>query len=152
MATRTASAVWSGGLKDGNGRMKLGSGAYEGAYSFGSRFEEAPGTNPEELIGAAHAGCYSMALAAGLGKALRDNPSLKTCMINRLYSYSVGQKLGSEAEPRVERYQTALDAKGYRFDDMLRLMIFDTDFFAVRPLQPAAVAMTYSGGSHAHQK
>ena len=69
MATRTASAVWSGGLKDGNGRMKLGSGAYEGAYSFGSRFEEAPGTNPEELIGAAHAGCFSMALAAGLGKA-----------------------------------------------------------------------------------
>ena len=69
MAARTASAVWNGGLKDGSGRMKLGSGAYEGAYSFGSRFEEATGTNPEELIGAAHAGCFSMALSAGLGKA-----------------------------------------------------------------------------------
>jgi osmotically inducible protein OsmC len=49
--------------------MKLASGAYEGAYSFGSRFEEAPGTNPEELIAAAHAGCFSMALSAGLGKS-----------------------------------------------------------------------------------
>jgi osmotically inducible protein OsmC len=48
--------------------MKLGSGAFEGKYSFGTRFEGAPGTNPEELIGAAHAGCFSMALAAGLGK------------------------------------------------------------------------------------
>jgi osmotically inducible protein OsmC len=49
--------------------VKLGSGAYEGAYSFASRFEEGTGTNPEELIGAAHAGCFSMALSAGLGKA-----------------------------------------------------------------------------------
>jgi osmotically inducible protein OsmC len=49
--------------------MKLGSGAYEGKYSFGSRFDEDPGANPEELIGAAHAGCFSMALSAGLGRA-----------------------------------------------------------------------------------
>jgi osmotically inducible protein OsmC len=69
MPVRNASAVWNGGLKDGHGTMKLGSGAYEGAYSFGSRFEQTPGTNPEELIGAAHAGCFSMALSAGLGKA-----------------------------------------------------------------------------------
>ena len=68
MAQRTADAVWEGGLKDGKGNMKLGSGAWQGAYSFGTRFEEAPGTNPEELIGAALAGCYSMALAAGLGR------------------------------------------------------------------------------------
>ena len=66
---RKASAQWSGSLKEGNGTMKLGSGAFEGAYSFPSRFESGPGTNPEELIGAAHAGCYSMALSAGLGKA-----------------------------------------------------------------------------------
>ena len=66
---RKASAQWSGSLKDGNGTMKLGSGAFEGAYSFPSRFESGPGTNPEELVGAAHAGCYSMALSAGLGKA-----------------------------------------------------------------------------------
>ena len=69
MPVRTATAAWEGGLKDGSGTMRLGSGAYEGKYSFGSRFEEAPGTNPEELIAAAHAGCFSMALSAGLGKA-----------------------------------------------------------------------------------
>jgi len=63
MALRTASAVWEGDLKGGKGSMKLGSGAYEGAYSFASRFENGTGTNPEELIGAAHAGCYSMALS-----------------------------------------------------------------------------------------
>ena len=66
MPTRNAEAVWEGGLKDGKGNVKLGSGAYQGAYSFGTRFENQPGTNPEELIGAAHAGCFSMALSAGL--------------------------------------------------------------------------------------
>ncbi len=69
MPTRKAEAVWDGSLKEGNGKMKFGSGAFEGAYSFGSRFENAKGTNPEELIGAAHAGCYSMALSSNLGKA-----------------------------------------------------------------------------------
>ena len=63
MAIRTSSAVWVGNLKDGAGKMELGSGAFKGAYSFKTRFEEAPGTNPEELIGAAHAGCFSMALS-----------------------------------------------------------------------------------------
>jgi osmotically inducible protein OsmC len=69
MAIRKANAVWNGGLQDGNGSIKLGSGAFEGRYSFSSRFEEGTGTNPEELLGAAHAGCFSMALAAGLGRA-----------------------------------------------------------------------------------
>lgn len=69
MAVRTSSAVWQGGLKEGQGTMKLGSGTFEGAYSFGTRFEEDRGTNPEELIGAAHAGCFSMALAGQLGRA-----------------------------------------------------------------------------------
>src|SRR5258705_7839989 len=69
MATRTGSAVWDGTLKQGKGTMKLGSGAFEGPYSFSSRFEEGKGTNPEELIGAAEAGCYSMALSANLEKA-----------------------------------------------------------------------------------
>ena len=69
MPTRNASATWNGDLKGGNGLVKLGSGAYEGKYSFSSRFEEGTGTNPEELIAAAHAGCYSMALSAGLGKS-----------------------------------------------------------------------------------
>jgi lipoyl-dependent peroxiredoxin len=69
MSVRNASAVWEGSLKEGNGSMKLGSGAWEGPFSFGTRFEETPGTNPEELIGAALAGCFSMALSAGLGGA-----------------------------------------------------------------------------------
>jgi lipoyl-dependent peroxiredoxin len=69
MATRTAEAVWEGTLREGAGRVKLGSGAFEGPYSFRSRFEEGAGTNPEELIGAAHAGCFSMALSAGLSRA-----------------------------------------------------------------------------------
>lgn len=68
MPVRNASATWNGDLKAGNGSVKLGSGAWEGKYSFGTRFENAPGTNPEELIAAAHAGCFSMALSAGLGK------------------------------------------------------------------------------------
>jgi len=69
MSVRNASAVWEGGLRDGSGKMSLGSGAWEGAYSFRSRFEEGDGTNPEELLGAAHAGCFSMALANGLAEA-----------------------------------------------------------------------------------
>jgi osmotically inducible protein OsmC len=69
MALRTAQAVWNGTLREGKGRIAFGSGAFDGAYSFSSRFEEGTGTNPEELIGAAHAGCFSMAFAAGLTKA-----------------------------------------------------------------------------------
>jgi lipoyl-dependent peroxiredoxin len=69
MPVRKANAVWEGTIKEGQGRMSLGSGAFEGRYSFGSRFEEAGGTNPEELIGAAHAGCFSMALSGALGRS-----------------------------------------------------------------------------------
>jgi osmotically inducible protein OsmC len=69
MAVRISEAEWKGNLREGQGTMKLGSGAFEGRYSFPSRFESGQGTNPEELIGAAHAGCFSMALAAGLSKA-----------------------------------------------------------------------------------
>jgi len=78
MPVRSASAVWKGDLKGGGGTMKLGSGAYEGKYSFGSRFEEDPGTNPEELIAAAHAGCFSMALAAALGRSGFSPASVST--------------------------------------------------------------------------
>jgi osmotically inducible protein OsmC len=69
MATRTGSAVWEGTLKQGSGKLKVGNGAYEGPYSFASRFENGSGTNPEELIGAAEAACFSMALSVGLEKA-----------------------------------------------------------------------------------
>ena len=67
MTARTSSAEWKGTLKEGAGNMKLASGAYEGPFTFASRFESGKGTNPEELIGAAHAGCFSMFLAALLG-------------------------------------------------------------------------------------
>jgi len=69
MATRTAEAIWEGDLKQVRGTVKLGSGAFEGKYSFSSRFESGTGTNPEELIAAAHAGCFSMALSHGLAQA-----------------------------------------------------------------------------------
>lgn len=69
MITRTADAHWAGDLKAGKGSIKLGSGAFEGPYSFSSRFEGTKEANPEELLGAAHAGCYSMALANSLANA-----------------------------------------------------------------------------------
>ena len=67
MPIRKAQAAWHGTFRDGEGEMSLGSGAFEGAYSYRSRMEgSAPGTNPEELLGAAHAGCFSMSLARRL--------------------------------------------------------------------------------------
>jgi osmotically inducible protein OsmC len=78
MAVRNAKAVWEGNLQSGKGRMALGSGAFEGQYSFSSRFEEGTGTNPEELLGAAHAGCFSMALAATLGGAGFEPKNVRT--------------------------------------------------------------------------
>lgn len=68
--TRKAEADWNGGIMDGKGNLKLGSGAFEGAYSFQSRFgDDTTATNPEELIAAAHAGCFTMALTGNLGRA-----------------------------------------------------------------------------------
>ena len=79
MATRKASAQWNGGLKGGNGSMALGSGVWEGPFTFRSRFEgDGSATNPEELIGAAHAGCYSMQLSAMLEAAGTPAESVRT--------------------------------------------------------------------------
>lgn len=78
MPTRSADATWDGNLPDGNGTMRMESGAYEGAYSFRSRFEEGDGTNPEELIAAAHAGCFSMAFANVLDEEGYDPQSVNT--------------------------------------------------------------------------
>ena len=78
MPTRTADAEWNGDLKTGSGRMHVGSGAFDGPFSFNSRMGDGKGTNPEELIGAAHAGCYSMALTAGLSSAGFKPESVKT--------------------------------------------------------------------------
>lgn len=69
MITRKAEAQWSGGLKDGVGRIKFGSGSFEGPYNFSSRFEGGAATNPEELMAASHAGCFSMAFSLFLGMA-----------------------------------------------------------------------------------
>ncbi len=68
MPIRKSSAEWQGNLRQGKGKLSLGSGSFVGSYSFGSRFEESKGTNPEELLGAAHAGCFSMALVNELDK------------------------------------------------------------------------------------
>jgi lipoyl-dependent peroxiredoxin len=76
---RNASAVWKGGLKDGKGTISTESGVLaDTQYSFGTRFENGKGTNPEELIGAAHAGCFSMALSAQLGEAGMTADSIRT--------------------------------------------------------------------------
>ena len=78
MPKRRAQARWEGGIPDGNGTVKLGSGAFEGPYSFQSRFEDGSGTNPEELIGAAHAGCFTMALSLILTQAGNPPESIET--------------------------------------------------------------------------
>lgn len=78
MPDRSAEATWKGTLSDGNGTMRLQSGAYEGAYSFRSRFEDGAGSNPEELIAAAHAGCFSMALSGVLEDEGYDPDSVDT--------------------------------------------------------------------------
>jgi len=78
MAIRESSAVWSGSLEEGKGKMRLGSGTYEGEFTKASRFEDGPGTNPEELIGAAHAGCFSMFLSAILSEAGHVPTSIAT--------------------------------------------------------------------------
>jgi osmotically inducible protein OsmC len=69
MPIRNAHAIWNGTLREGSGTLKLGSGLFEGPFTYASRFESGQGTNPEELLGAAHAGCFSMFLAAQLTKA-----------------------------------------------------------------------------------
>jgi lipoyl-dependent peroxiredoxin len=103
MPARTATARWEGGLRDGSGTMRLGSGAYEGAYSFASRFEDGTGTNPEELIGAAHAGCFSMALTAGLERAGYPPTSIDTTARVHLEQADTGFRI-----PRIELECTAV--------------------------------------------
>jgi osmotically inducible protein OsmC len=87
MPVRNAAAVWEGGLRGGKGSFTAGTGAFGGSYSFGTRFEEAPGTNPEELIAAAHAACFSMALSGGLERAGKVPTRIATtasCTIERV--------------------------------------------------------------------
>jgi osmotically inducible protein OsmC len=78
MPSRRADATWTGTLQDGDGTMRTGSGAYEGAFSFASRFEDEPNSNPEELLAAAHAGCFSMAFANALDESGYDPREVHT--------------------------------------------------------------------------
>lgn len=88
--TRHADAEWKGGLKDGAGQVQLGSGAFTGPYGFKSRFESGPGTNPEELIAAAHAGCYSMALTHALEGAGHQPERVHTVAVVHLNQTATG--------------------------------------------------------------
>jgi lipoyl-dependent peroxiredoxin len=118
MIKRTATAVWEGDLKQGEGMVSVESGAFTGKYSFSSRFEEGVGTNPEELIGAAHAGCFSMALSGDLSKAgyvvdeIRTEAIVKMEKGERGFSI-VGVKLVTKAKVRdIEMEEFAKIASG----------------------------------------
>ncbi len=93
MPVRKAQAVWKGDLLKGHGKMAFGSGAFEGQYSFSSRFEEGVGTNPEELIAAAHAGCFSMAFSNVLAKAGFTPERVETTAKVRLEKLPEGFKI-----------------------------------------------------------
>ena len=109
MPTRSSSAEWSGNLAGGNGTMSLGSGAFEGSYSFASRFESGEGTNPEELIAAAHAGCFSMALAAALSQADHVPDSVETTAQVTIDSV--------DGTPTITRSELSTEVKADGLDD-----------------------------------
>jgi osmotically inducible protein OsmC len=93
MPIRNAEAVWEGDLQGGKGWMRFGSGAFDGQYSFSSRFEEGTGTNPEELVAAAHAGCFSMALSGALGRAGHPPTRVQTAAKVHLDRAEVGFRI-----------------------------------------------------------
>ena len=113
MTVRKASAIWEGNLKQGKGKMALGSGAFEGPFSFGSRFEEAKGTNPEELLGAAQAGCFSMALSHGLAEAGFTPTRVETAARVHLEKDSSGFRL-STIELACEAEVPGIDEKKFQ--------------------------------------
>jgi osmotically inducible protein OsmC len=104
MATRNGSAEWQGDLRSGGGSLTVGDGVFEGAYSFSSRFEEGEGTNPEELIAAAHAACFSMALANVMAEHGHPAESVRTVARVHLRQTDAGptiQQIDLETEGRV---------------------------------------------------
>jgi len=113
MPARTSSAVWEGTLKGGQGTMKVGSGAYEGPFSFLSRFESGSGTNPEELIGAALAGCFSMALSANLEKAGHPPTRVSTTANVKLEMLESGPKI-TTIELQNESQVPGIDAAAFQ--------------------------------------
>jgi lipoyl-dependent peroxiredoxin len=110
MLVRKADAVWEGGLKGGRGRVALGSGAWAGPYSFGSRFAQEQGSNPEELIGAAHAGCFAMALSAGLERSGHAPRRVAA-------SAAVHLDPGAEGGPKISRIELRVEADVPGIDD-----------------------------------
>lgn len=133
MFTRKAEAVWEGSLQEGNGKMKLGSGAFEGVYSFKSRFGEEKGTNPEELIGAAHAGCFSMALSAALGRSGFKPNRIHTTADVSLEKVGEGFKitkiqLNTEAEiPDIDEKTFSKHAEGAKTNCPVSVALAGTD-------------------------
>lgn len=95
MPTRKAHARWEGSLKEGKGEVDFGNGLFKGAYSFASRFEGGKGTNPEELLGAAHAGCFAMALSLMLG-----NSGFKPDYVDVTAHVTVAPQDGPSRSPR----------------------------------------------------
>ncbi len=115
MAKGTAEAQWLRDIKKGDGTVKLGSGLYVGTYSFGTRFESLPGTNPEELLAAAHAACFSMALSLILGKAGHDPKSIRTTGHVTIESDGEGFRISSS------ELATVADVPGISEDAFLKL-------------------------------
>ena len=113
MITRHSEAEWLGALMDGGGTVKFGSGAYEGPYSFKSRFESGTGTNPEELIAAAHAGCFSMALSAALGGAGHPPTRIHTTASVKLEKDGAGFTI-TEIELETEGQVPGIDDATFR--------------------------------------
>ena len=107
MTTRTSSAEWKGTLKEGAGTMKLASGAYEGPFTYASRFESGKGTNPEELIAAAHASCFSMAFANELAKAgfKADSVNTTATVVFALLGSGTGPASQAYVAERTSRYE-----------------------------------------------
>jgi osmotically inducible protein OsmC len=114
MPIRKGFAVWEGSIRDGKGSVSLESGLFEGPYSFSTRFENAMGTNPEELIGAAHAGCFSMALAGVLGQKGKPPRKIETTAEVRIEMEGQGFRIISSA------LRTTADVPGISEEDFLR--------------------------------
>ncbi len=113
MSVHRSEAEWKGSLKAGAGRMRLGTGAFDGGYTFASRFESGAGTNPEELIAAAHAGCFSMALSAGLGRAGLTPTRIQTVAKAHLGTSDAGPTI-TQIDLEVEGEVPGLDAAGFQ--------------------------------------
>lgn len=140
---RSASARWMGDLREGTGTVRLGSGTFEGPYSFKSRFENAPDTNPEELLGAAHAACYSMALAAGLAKAGHQPKRVDTTAVVHLEKVGEGMSITGIDLSTTGEVPGLSEAEFRRFaEDTKKTCIVSRALASV----PMTLAVTYTGG------